>query len=192
MILRIAMMACNTALLTTCKEIRGMTTMYDRILMAIGENDLDPKNALMKAISAGAEIEIVQFILDHTSFDDSSLTDPLIEACVHGRYQVVELLLNAGADVSARNDTCLIVACLQGHYHVVELLLNAGADVHAHYDMSLRIACSNGHYNVVELLLNAGADVHADDDRAFEIATEEGFTSIGELLRDAADARASA
>ncbi len=192
LILRIAMMACNTALLTSCKEICGMTTMYDRILMAIEENNLDPKTALVKAIHAGAEIETLQLILDHTSFDASYLGDLLVKACKCGLYQVADVLLKAGADVSAQNYMGLIMACLKGHYQVVDVLLKAGADVHAHDDMGLLIACRHGRYEVVEVLLNAGADVHADNDKAFEIATEEGFTSILELLRDAADARANA
>lgn len=192
LILRIAMMACNTALFMTCKEIRGMNTMYDRILMAIEENNLDPKKALMKAISAGAEIEIVQFILDRTSFDASTLEIPLMQACLQGHYQVVEILLSAGAKLSAQDYQVLNHACMYGHYQVVEVLLKAGADVGAKDYQALISACSRGHYKVVEVLLKAGADVHADNDDAFKIATKEGYTSIVKLLRDAADARANA
>ena len=62
-----------------------MTTIHDRILMVIEEKN--PQKVLMKAISAGAGIEIVNFILDHTSFDASSLALPRLMVALMETYQ---------------------------------------------------------------------------------------------------------
>ena len=52
----------------------------------------------------------------------------------YGRREAVEILLNAGANVHARDDGGLIPlhnACSFGHAEVVSLLLRAGADPNA-------------------------------------------------------------
>jgi len=62
------------------------------------------------------------------------------------------LLLNAGANVHAKDNYALRLASINGHERIVELLLNAGANVHAIDNYALRVASTNGHERVVELL----------------------------------------
>ena len=57
----------------------------------------------------------------------------------------------------------LYQAVEKGFKDVVELLLNEGADVHANNDYALCCAATNGHKDVVELLLNEGVDVHVSN-----------------------------
>ena len=54
-------------------------------------------------------------------------------------------------------------ASRNGHTEIVKLLLEAGADVHAKNDGPLRLASENGHTEVVKLLLDAGTNFHADN-----------------------------
>jgi ankyrin repeat protein len=71
---------------------------------------------------------------------------------------------------------------LNGRKEVVQLLLNAGADVHAEDDLAIRLASVRGHTEVVQLLLNAGADVHARNDEAIRLASKWGRTEVVQLL----------
>ena len=47
----------------------------------------------------------------------------------------------------------------------MQLLIQHGADVHARDDAALKAACVHGDVDVVEVLLQHGADVHAENDR---------------------------
>lgn len=91
---------------------------------------------------------------------------PLIIACKNGHRDVVELLLNQGADIEwtdVRGNTPLIKACIRGHASIVRLLLEKGADVERTIDRqhitALMHACSRGHVEIVQILVEHGANV---------------------------------
>src|SRR6201996_5865555 len=109
--------------------------------------------------------------------------------------QVIRLLLEHGADVSARDDTHstpLHLASSNGNNDAVKLLIRHGADVNAqderhmtplHRAASSRLAFRR---NVVRLLLHYGANVGAEDDKGqtpFQIAASRGLFEIAESLR---------
>ena len=86
-------------------------------------------------------------------------------ASFYNNYDIVELLLNRGADINAINnikETPLFIACKNGYKNIVELLLNRGADTNIknyHGDTALMVACLHGNEEIVEILLNKGANV---------------------------------
>jgi len=62
---------------------------------------------------------------------------------------------------SERGSTALYLACSHGYDRVVQLLLENGANVNAKdiiYGNALRAASSGGYHQVVKILLEAGAD----------------------------------
>jgi ribosomal protein S18 acetylase RimI-like enzyme len=87
----------------------------------------------------------------------------LIKAAREGYTELVKLLLDAGADIEAKDKygyTALIRAASNGYTEVVKLLLDAGADIEAkkeNGDTALIRAASNGHTEVVKLLKQYGA-----------------------------------
>jgi ankyrin repeat protein len=91
----------------------------------------------------------------------------LFSAVNYGHGDIVKMLLDAGANVHAKNgsgSTALIGAATRNYKEIVELLLGAGADVHAKNgsgSTALIAAATQGRKETVELLLGAGADVHA-------------------------------
>jgi len=93
------------------------------------------------------------------------------------------VLLDAGADVHARDDLGLRLASWNGHAKVVKVLLTVGADVHAYDDEALQYASEYGHVEVVKVLLDAGANVHANDDSALRWASENGHLEVIKLLK---------
>ncbi|PNH06640.1 Ankyrin repeat domain-containing protein 50 [Tetrabaena socialis] len=87
-----------------------------------------------------------------------------------GNTEVVEALLQAGADAEAKDDagqTALHLACNEGHTEAVEALLHAGADRRAKDNDSqtpLHLASQEGHVEVMKALLRAVADTAAEDE----------------------------
>ena len=79
-----------------------------------------------------------------------------------------------------------------GQAKVVEVLLDAGADVNQSvkgWGTALQQAVEEGHTEVVKILINHGAKVDVIDDlrgqTLLELATERGFNEIAELLKEA-------
>jgi ankyrin repeat protein len=65
---------------------------------------------------------------------------------------------------------------------VLQLLLQHGADVHADGDYALRLASANGHVDVVRLLIQHGADANVNGGAAYHLASFNGHVDVMRLL----------
>lgn len=81
----------------------------------------------------------------------------LIHAARFGNIDIVNLLLDNGADVNTEDGYPLRWAAMNGHTEIVRILIKYGADVNVEKGISLRWAATRGHAKIVRLLLNAGA-----------------------------------
>ncbi|KIJ05104.1 hypothetical protein PAXINDRAFT_33147, partial [Paxillus involutus ATCC 200175] len=72
-----------------------------------------------------------------------------------GHTDAVHLLLDVNMqDIHSR--TPLHLACSKGHLNIVELLVQNGANLNVqdnYFSTPLHLACSKGHLNIVELLV---------------------------------------
>jgi len=73
---------------------------------------------------------------DNPNVPDGSpfLTTPILLAADVGNVEIIELLLNAGAKLIARDEmglTALTIAAIRGHTKAVDFLLRQGADPNA-------------------------------------------------------------
>lgn len=123
-----------------------------------------------------------------TNQDGSS---PLHVAALHGRADLILLLVKHGASVGARDTSQAVplhLACQQGHFQVVKCLLESNAKPNKK-DISgntpLIHACSRGHHEVAALLLQHGASINASNNKgntALHEAVIERHVFVVELL----------
>lgn len=123
-----------------------------------------------------------------------SLDEMLSLACRQGKQDIVELLLESGANVNHRNkagNTPLLEACSQGHVSIARLLLDRNADIDAPtettYDSALTWACTLGNEEIVQLLLERNACVEhrtKDGCTALMFAALAGHAKVAKLLLD--------
>jgi hypothetical protein len=148
------------------------------------------KNIVKLLIKAGANAHYFNNIGYGASVTPLSY---VICSKVKNKKDIIELLLNAGAQVNEEDimgSTPLFQAITIRNKDTIELLIQYGADVN-HIDSlchrtPLSLAVKEGHKDIVELLLNAGANVNQADkygDTPLSLAIKEGHKDIEELLR---------
>ena len=144
--------------------------------------------ALVTACEQDFEDIVMTLLIEGEVRAGSLDNEAICIASEHGEETIVQLLLEHGADPSARNGQPLRIAALCKHLEVMNRLLDAGADVHSDNDAALRYVCGADLPDpslVVERLLDAGANVHADDDAPMRGACERGGLETVRLLLEA-------
>ena len=118
--------------------------------------------ALWVAASEGRTEEVLELLATPVYTNANGMVksnSPLHVAAKNGHGAIVRLLLERGADVSAKNiltNTPLHAAAAEGHALIVQLLLQRGADISAKKSdgfTPLHLGSSEGHEAVVQLLL---------------------------------------
>lgn len=127
--------------------------------------------------------------------DPNSATEygalPLLLASENSSVEVVDRLLEAGADVDVRggvDETALMLACRRGDIKIVERLIQSDAEIdlrERNGNTALMWAAAAGHADVVKKLIDAGADVGLSlksDFTAFLFAVREGHIAAAEVF----------
>jgi len=141
----------------------------------------DETSFLMTIIIDNGDVEGVKAVLRSGMFID--LNEAFHRALWNNNREMIEFLLEKGADIHTYGDFALREAASNGKTDQVRFFLDKGANVHAYEDRALRSAV--GDYvptEIVKMLLDAGANVHANNDEAICTAARYGRTDVVRLL----------
>lgn len=83
----------------------------------------------------------------------------LLSAIVKGDKAAVEASLADGADVSFERDLPLLTAAFSGHFDILQLLVQKGADVHAGDDEALYYTLRAQDHQASSFLIEKGANI---------------------------------
>ena len=157
--------------------------------------DLQRRNLLWACGYASEKIAVS--LVEHPAYAqsvnvaDQSRCTPLILACLRGFSELAILLIQKGADISARNldkYSPIHIASMKGLSDVVIALLEKGADTElreASNRTPLHWACHNGHFETALILLSKGADINSRDlyrDTPLHWACVQGHSQIALCL----------
>eukprot|EP00439_Symbiodinium_sp_Y106_P059221 s2440_g8.t1 len=157
----------------------------------------DQRPELCEAARAGLVTEVealLQLPMAPDAADDEFCMTSLMHASENGHVDVVQLLLEAGAEKDLRDidgRTALMAAAYDGHAQVVQLLLEAGAQKDLSDNLgntALILAACSDHAPVVQLLLQARAQtdlVNADGNTAVVDAALNGHARVVQLFLEA-------
>jgi len=122
---------------------------------------------------------------------EDAISRMLFWACKTGKKMLAKLLIQAGANIEAKDNdglTPLICASDLGYKEIVKLLIQAGANIEAKDSdgfTPLICAADQRYEEIIELLLEKGANIEAKDDDGFTplmCASELGYKEIAERL----------
>ncbi|CAE7774588.1 mask [Symbiodinium necroappetens] len=170
------------------------------VLLRFGEASAQEMQRFQNAAIHG-DVRVMKEMLQscHDPNCSQGLTPLAVAACC-GHLDVVELVLEAGADTNKGDErtglTALALACQNGRLEVARFLLESGADK----DQSTRTgftplftASCHGHIEVVRMLLSAGVnlDIVVESENVWECGTpiltacQKGHVEIARLLVEA-------
>ncbi|KAJ6160634.1 hypothetical protein N7470_004030 [Penicillium chermesinum] len=115
----------------------------------------------------------------------------LVAACSRGHLEIVQMLLENGADMTLRDfdgHDSLTTASLNGHLEIVRLLVKRGADISVasnQGETSLYCAAYKGHFEILKLLIEKGGDIEGHNFRhltPLNAASDGGHFDVVKLL----------
>lgn len=102
----------------------------------------------------GGQLDIMQFLLEKGADPNAQKGKPLFVAAGLGAQSMIEGLVEKGARPSADDSAALQAASLRGHLKIAQYLIDNGADPNADEGMPLYQAVSTGNEAMLDLLLN--------------------------------------
>lgn len=121
------------------------------------ENDNEKSDTPIQIALERGHAACLQLMLE--AVDTPQLNEWLCTAASHGRIECIEVLLNAGGDISTPfiYQTPLICAAAGGHCTCLKYLLSKGAELQ---QRALNEAAANAQTRMVKLLLELGLSTH--------------------------------
>ena len=128
--------------------------------------------------------DVVQELIDEGADVNAGGDDPLHVVIHCNCPDIVKILINNGADINAGNGKILRYAIYYNWPDTVKFLIENGADVNARDGEPLRAAIHYNRPEIVKLLIERGADVNACDRDLLRIAKSYDNPEIFKILTE--------
>jgi ankyrin repeat protein len=175
------------------QAVRDAAAPQGALAAAILGGDTD---AVREALRSGAKLSMTISDPRSQAINNSS---PLYAAIARGHVEIVQLLLDHGADVNEPGaydrETPLYAAASHGHVEILKLLLERGADANRPGRFSRQpplfgaVSCrqtADIQLQLIRLLLMHSAEIHCEADGLdlMDMAVRSGNGEVGDLLKD--------
>ena len=122
-------------------------------------------------------------------------SEELVQAAKSGNIETVTMLLEAGADVNAKDSehqsSALMWAAHEGHTDIMNLLIEHGANIDEQRstgETAFWFTAQKGQLEAMKILVSHGADINVvgrEGKTALDIASQNGYQEIVGYLREA-------
>ena len=149
-------------------------------------------NTLLILAAREENVDTVKALLGfrpRVSYRNPAGDSALMLTALRGNETLLNILLDAGAQVNHDGWTALHYAAFEGHLAVVNRLIEAGADIKVltpNQANALMLAARNGHIDVVRRLLKTDIDLYQRTDQGADAvawALASGNTDIADLIQ---------
>lgn len=129
------------------------------VLFNLKDSPTEKREKFFKAVENERLTEIDAFLArdkDAVEWKDGEGVNAVMIASKYGHREVIEKLLDAGADIDARDKASISAmghAAMMGQQNIVKMLIGLGADTRGTYEIARRI----GKTGIMEMLDNAAA-----------------------------------
>jgi len=128
---------------------------------------------LRNSIMSGNSTLVMKFLNAGAKADDA-----IIYASEYGHLDMVEMLMQRGANPRIKNGMALVVASTCGYLDVVEFLVVAGVSVATSDNDPIIGASANGHLPVVEYLFNNDANIEIGNNSPARVSAMNGHLDV--------------
>jgi ankyrin repeat protein len=160
-----------------CTQKRmSISRIYDRNLISAIISFLDLKEAEYDIIEFAevGNLEMIEYLVEQGADIHEYDDEPLYSAAKNGNLDVIKYLVAQGADVNSCNSAALRAAAANGYLDMVKFLAEQGADIHANNGEALYLAACNGRFYVVKYLISQGANIYTCDDSKQQYPNADG------------------
>ena len=143
---------------------------------------------LVYAARSGSH-KIIQLLLEHG--DKRGISEASVEATRNGDYDSCKLLFKFGAILTEKHNQALLMAKVKGYDNIVNFLVEQGADTNILQGDSLSQAVKNNYEDVIQVLSDNGADLNVNNgDFLLRAIRNSKYDIIETLLENGADPNA--
>lgn len=130
-------------------------------------------------------VDTLRFLLNRTKVRWRELDILLLEASQRNFLQIVRILTEYGASVSAYEYAAVVIACKNNNAELLLLLMRMGADIHTRNEMPLWEAVHGGFTEITRILLERSTDLSPNELGKFlKEAVHENYPDIVRLLAE--------
>ncbi len=142
-------------------------------------------NSVVYAIDGGY-LDVVKHLIDKSN-TQNDLHHALKHASLKKNLEIIQYLIEKGANIHMNNDIILRNAAFSGNLEIVKYLVSIGANIHTADNYAIRWAAREGYLEIVEYLLDCGVDICANNNYALKCIIEHGHPLIVKYILELGD-----